>query len=464
MDRREFLTSHLLLGAGLGLGTLLTACSGGGAGEAGSSTPGASTPGASTTSSGTADSSGSSGNPPVARSAALRHVADADPAAAVATVNSLGAQLFGVLAKAQPSANLVLSPASVAITLAMVREGAQGPTATEMDDVLHTVDPAALSPSMNTLDQALRSRSGARPDPAGTGAIEVTLKLANSVWGQQGTAWSAAFLDRLAIYYGAGLQLTSFTDDPDRATAAVNQWVSDQTAGRIPSLLSDGAIDAMTRLVLANAIYLKAPWLTPFPKTATTDQSFALSTGAPARVPMMHSSGELAYATGDGWVAVDIPYAGYELTMSVVLPDAGRLAAVEAQLPSGLLDQVVGAQTITPVTLALPRWNTASAVGLVDALGALGMSAAFDPDRADFRGMTSTERLFLGAVQHQANVSVDEAGTEAAAATVANMQATAAPVEPPVEVTVDRPFLFFIRDVPTGAVVFVGRVADPSAL
>jgi len=148
--------------------------------------------------------------------------------------------------------------------------------------------------------------------------------------------------------------------------------------------------------------------------------------------------------------------------MSVVLPDAGHLADVEAQLSRGLLDDVVGTQTITPVTLGLPRWNTATAVALADPLRALGLVAAFDPDRADFQGMTTAERLFLGAVQHQADISVDEAGTEAAAATAASMQATAAPAAPPVEVVVDRPFLFFIRDVATGAVVFLGRVADPS--
>jgi len=344
----------------------------------------------------------------------------------------------------------------------MVSEGARASTASELARVLHSTGPAELSPSMNSLDQALRSRSGARPDPAGTGTVDITLKVANSIWGQQGTPWNPAFLDRLATYYGAGLQLTSFADDPDGAVAAINTWVKGQTAGRIPALLSEGALDEMTRLVLVNAIYLKAPWLSPFQKTATTDQPFARAGGAPVAVPMMHSSAQLAYAAGDGWVSVDIPYAGYELTMSVVLPDAGHLAAVEAQLSRGLLDDVVGTQTITPVTLGLPRWNTATAVALADPLRALGLVAAFDPDRADFQGMTTAERLFLGAVQHQADISVDEAGTEAAAATAASMQATAAPAAPPVEVVVDRPFLFFIRDVATGAVVFLGRVADPS--
>jgi serpin B len=396
------------------------------------------------------------------RSQRLRQPSDGNTDAAVATVNGLGVDLYQRLATAQPNANLVLSPASIAIATAMAREGALGVTATQMDKVLHSSGPANLAPSMNALDQALRARSGARPDPSGTGSIDVTLKIANSLWGQQDIAWMQAFLDRLAEFYGAGLQLTDFKAHPDQARSDINAWVSEQTAKRIPELLPSGVIDQLTRLVLVNAVYLKAPWLAPFDKAATTSTPFNRAGGGPVNVAMMHSNGQLAYAEGDGWQAVDLPYAGYELTMTAVLPAPGRQAAVESLLSHDLLDSIIGSQTLRQVTLGVPRWKTQTALGLADALRALGMPSAFDPDTADFGAMTDAERLYLSAVQHQANITVDEAGTEAAAATAAVISATAAPAEEPVKLVLDRPFLFLIRDVPTGAIVFLGRVADPS--
>ncbi len=449
MDRRSFLIATTL-------GTVLAACSGEGGASSGSSGSSGSSP-----SSSPGSSSAPKGGSTV-RSARLRQQSSGDTAAAVATVNGLGADLYRQLASARPAANVVASPASVAIALAMVREGAVGLTGTEMDKVLHTAGPDALSPSMNALDQALAARSGARPAPSGQGSIEVTLKIANSLWGQEGLRWKQPFLDRLAELYGAGLQLTDFKANPEQARIAINAWVSEQTAKRIPELLPDGLLDELTRMVLVNAIYLKAPWLSPFDKAATTDQPFTRLSGAPVRVPMMRSQEELAYANGDGWQAVDLPYAGYELTMTLVLPAAGPLADVESQLSNGLLDTIVGGQALRMVSLGLPRWDTESALDLAGALRALGMPTAFDANRADFTAMTDAERLYLSAVQHQANITVDEAGTEAAAATAAVMRTTAAPAGPPVELVFDRPFLFFIRDVPTGAVVFLGRVADPS--
>jgi serpin B len=289
------------------------------------------------------------------------------------------------------------------------------------------------------------------------------LAIANSLWGQRDTPWEQPFLDRLAELYGASLRLTDFEVDAEAARRDINDWVSDQTEGRIADLLPAGVPDDLTRLVLVNAIYLKAPWLTPFEPTATTPQPFTRLDGSSPAVPMMRSRGQLPYATGDGWQAVDLPYAGYELTMTVLVPDAGRLTDAEAQMAPSLLDAVVGSQAVRDVELGLPRWDTSTAFPLADALRAAGMPTAFDADAADFRGMTAAERLYLSAVQHQANITVDEAGTEAAAATAAVIAATSAPAEPPVQLVVDRPFLFMIRDVPTGTLVFLGRVADPTS-
>jgi serpin B len=280
----------------------------------------------------------------------------------------------------------------------MTREGARGATAEEVDDVLSVADATALGPSMNALDQALASRSGPRPAPSGEGSVDVVLAMANSVWAQRDLPWEQAFLDRLAELYGAGLRLTDFEVAADTARHDINEWVSDQTGGRIADLLPEGALDALTRLVLVNAVYLKAPWLTPFEPTATGPEPFTRPDGSSAPVPMMHSHGQLAYATGDGWQAVDLPYAGYELTMTVLVPDAGRLAEVETQVAPALLDAVVGSQAVREVELGLPRWDTSTAFPLADALRAAGMPTAFDPDAADFSGMTAAERLYLSAV------------------------------------------------------------------
>jgi serpin B len=443
MHRRELVLGLVALGA-------LAACSGNGGGRG---SPATSTP----------IGGGSGGGPAEARSLKKRSSATTATDVATTAVNGLGTGLYRQLASERPSENLVLSPASIAIALAMTREGARGTTAKEMDEVLSVVDAAALGPSMNALDQALASRSGPRPAPSGEGSVDVVLAIANSLWGQRDTPWEQPFLDRLAELYGAGLRLTDFKTAAEDARHDINAWVSDRTGGRIADLLPAGTLDALTRLVLVNAVYLKAPWLTPFEETATTPEPFTRLDGTSPAVPMMHSRGQLAYATGDGWQAVDLPYAGYELTMTVLVPDAGRLAGVEEQVAPALLDAVVGRQAVRDVELGLPRWNTSTAFPLADALRAAGMPTAFDADDADFGGMTTAEQLYLSAVQHQADITVDEAGTEAAAATAAVIATTSAPVEPPVRLVVDRPFLFLIRDVPTGTLVFVGRVADPTA-
>jgi serpin B len=381
-------------------------------------------------------------------------------------VNSLGTTLYQSLAAGQPTTNLVLSPTSIAIALAMAREGAAGVTAAEMDQVLGINDVSALAPAMNALDQALAARTGTFPDASGSRPIEVVLRVVSALWGQEGLAWSADFLDRLAIDYGAGLQVTDFAADPEAARDTVNTWVRDETEQRVQEVLPPGAVDAATRMLLVSAVYLKAPWLTPFEAAATADTAFTRPDGTAVTVPMMRSTSQLAYAAGNGWQSVDLPYGGYALTMTVVVPDAGRLAEVEAQVSPDLVDSIVATQALRTVDLGLPRWDSESAFSLNDALSAAGMPSAFDPRAADFSSMLDeapADRLFLAAVQHQANISVDEAGTEAAAATAVAMAGSSAPGGGPVALIADRPYLYFIRDVATGAVVFLGRVTDPSA-
>lgn len=415
------------------------------------------------------DSGGSSAEAGELRSTITRAPGGGSTELAVHAVNDLGATLHRAAATAQPASNLVLAPASLGIALAIARTGAAGVTATEMDHVLEAVDPASLAPSMSALDQALAARSGTRPDASGTRPIEVALQLIRALWVQQGLPWSRELLDQLAESYGESLHTTDFTAPRDAARATIDGWTRTATDGRVQEILPAGAIDRATTLLLLDAVHLRAPWLTPFESSGTADAAFTRVDGTPITVPTMRSATQLAYAAGPGWQAVDLPYAGYELTMTVLVPDPGQLGTIEAQLTPDLLTTVVATQALRTVQLALPKWSIESSVATDDALVAAGMPSAFDADTADFSAMVEPDAsidrpLFLATVQHEAGLVVDEAGSDSSAGTTVASAAGGQPATAgPVALQVDRPFLFFVRDVATGAVVFQGRVVDPSA-
>jgi serpin B len=383
-----------------------------------------------------------------------------DAAPAVRSIDALGADLYAALVEGNEE-NLVFSPASILLALAMARAGAAGTTASEMDAVLHLDDPEEIHHALNGLTRALESRGGTvevNGEPA-----KLELSIANAVWGQQTLTWQDAFLDVLAREYGAGVRLTDFAADPEAARVTVNGWVEDETRGRIPELIAPGMVDALTRMILVNAIYLKAPWAVPFVPEATRQAPFHLLDGSTVEAPFMAQDETIAYAEGDGWQAVELPYAGDALAMLVLVPDKGALATVESELAGGLINQAAAALAPTEVVLELPRWDIETRVELSRILGALGMPTAFT-DQADFTGMTTDEQLLIAFVIHQANITVDEAGTEAAAATAVGIDTTAAPAEEPepILLTVDRPFLYALRDRQTGAVLFLGRVTSPA--
>jgi serpin B len=383
--------------------------------------------------------------------------------AATTALNAFGADAYALLAAMADdvNGNLVFSPASIAIALTMVRAGAVGLTGTEIDDVFHVEDPATIHRSMNALSRALEARSGTF-DVDGE-EREVTLSIANSLWGQSGLAFEQPFIDTLAAEYDAGLRITDFVADPEGSRSTINEWVSDETRERIPNLLPQGSITTDTRLTLVNAVYLKAPWRNQFSEDATLDQPFTRLDGSMVEVPMMAARLTAPYAAGDGWQAVELGYVGGELAMLLVVPDAGGLAALEGSLPDGILDDVIAALSGAEVDLQMPRWDIETSAQLADLLAELGMPTAFS-DAADFSGISRDTALAISAVVHQANITVDENGTEAAAATAVVVGATSAP-EPTdvVELHIDRPFVFVLRDTSTGAVTFLGRVADPSA-
>lgn len=351
--------------------------------------------------------------------------------------------------------NLFFSPHSVSSALAMTYAGARGETAAQMADALRfTLPEARLHAAFNALDLALASREKGAEGQDGGG---FRLHIAHAIWGQIGAPIERAFLDVLAQSYGAGLHVVDFVNAPEAARGIINDWVERRTEERIRDILPDGAIGPSTRLVLTNAIYFKAAWQFPFKEERTAPGDFTLADGSTVSVPMMTGGARVRYGEGDGYQALEMPYEGGELSMLLVLPSA--LGELEAALDRARLDDVLDSLGERSVSITLPRFRIESTFDLRPPLSDLGMPIAFS-DNADFSGIDGRGGLSISDVIHKAFVSVDEAGTEAAAATAVVIGETAAPV--PATIRFDRPFLFFIRDHATGAILFIGRVADPS--
>lgn len=349
--------------------------------------------------------------------------------------------------------NLFMSPHSISTALAMTYAGAAGDTATQMAQALHfTLPEPQLHAAFDALDLALASRA----TQAHGDTIPFRLTTANALFGQDGWPFVPAFLDTLAQFYGAGVRVLDFEADPEAARTTINDWVEDRTNDRIQDLLPPGSITANTRLVLANAIYFSAAWSTPFEASQTADRPFHLASGATVDVPTLHANGEYAYGEGPGFRAAELTYDGEQLSMIVIVPD--ELAAFEAAFDADALAGVIGSLTPHEVDLSLPKFRFDAPLGLKDHLIALGMRDAFD-DGADFSRIDGARDLVIQDVLHKGFVAIDERGTEAAAATAVIIGDTSVPEH--ATLAVDRPFLFAIRDRPTGAVLFLGRVVDP---
>jgi serpin B len=343
----------------------------------------------------------------------------------------------------------------------MLYAGAHGQTEAQMASALgFTLPQDRLHPALNWLDLELSSRAEA--DPGEGGGQPFRLDVVNQVWAQIGFEFLPSYLDTLAVSYGAGLQLLDFQKHPEPSRIAINDWVADQTHQRIQDLLPEDSIGQDTRVVLTNAVYFSASWREPFDESRTRDASFQPLAGAPVMVPTMYHSGEMgAYAAGDGYMLAELPYVGDQVVMTFLVPDAGRFAEIEAGLTGAGLTSMLATLEPSGLDIALPRFKVEFDLSMIETLGALGMIDAFVASKADFSGIDGQPDLVVGAVQHKAFIKVDEKGTEAAAATGVALVPTAEPVVQ--EVQIDRPFLFFLRDRPTGAVLFIGRVTDPAA-
>ncbi|MBI5878306.1 MAG: serpin family protein [Chloroflexi bacterium] len=362
--------------------------------------------------------------------------------------------------RAKPGGNLLFSPHSVSSALAMTYAGALGNTSAEMAAALRYGLPAdRLHAAFNSLDLELAARGQGAQGKDGKG---FRLKTVNALWGQSGYKFLPGFLDVLAQNYGAGLRVLDFQKAPEPSRQTINQWVSEQTEKRIPELIGQGVIDPSTVLVLTNAIYFNAAWADQFDAKSTRLDQFTLLDGKTADAQFMRRTGNYRYASSDAWQAVELPYDGRELAMLVLLPAPGKFDDVESALPAAL-DGALNGMKPASVFVSLPRWKFETSYGLSVPLQALGMKDAFSAGKADFSGMDGTRSLFIGAVIHKAFIAVDEAGTEAAAATAVVMPAAGAAGPQPVEFRANRPFVFAIRDLKTGAVLFIGRVLNPAA-
>jgi len=384
-------------------------------------------------------------------------VNEADLATLVSGNSAFAFDLYQALS--QKDGNLFYSPYSISLALVMTYAGARSETAQQMADTFHfMLSQERLHPAFNSVDIELSQRGKGAKGKDGEG---FRLNIVNAIWGQKGYEFLSQFLDLLAENYGAGLRPLDFANAPEESRITINNWVSDQTEGRIEDLIPQGLIDALTRLVLTNAIYFNAAWQHPFSEDITKDGPFYLLDGGEVAVPMMRQTETFGYAEGDGYLAVELPYDGRELSMVILLPQAGKFEVFEGSLDPQFVDAIVKDMPPRQVALTMPRFEFESGFSLGEILAALGMPVAFSGG-ADFSAMTGNRDLFIGDVVHKAFVSVDEAGTEAAAATAVIMP-TAMPPGELVEVTVDRPFIFLIRDIETGSILFIGRVVNPSA-
>jgi serpin B len=363
--------------------------------------------------------------------------------------------------------NLIFSPYSIHLAFSMVYAGARGETEEQMAQVLHYLPQAAQHPALNALDQQLANLTQA-PESDGEGeSVEsqqggtpFQLNIANAVWGQQGYPFQAPYLNLLAQQYGAGLRAVDFSQHPDQAAAAINEWVERETNDRIQNLAPPGSITPDTRLVLANAIYFKAAWRFTFNESNTQEGAFTLLDGSQATVLMMQQgAARVPYVEGDGYQAVVMPYDGETVEMLLILPAEGQFEVLEEQLSAAWLAGVRDAAEVHDVALTMPRFEFESQLDLAQLLPEMGMPNPFS-GAADFSGIADKGGLYISDALHKANITVNEKGTEAAAATLAIITESEMPRA---EVTLDRPFMFAIRARDTGAILFLGRVVNPTS-
>lgn len=379
-------------------------------------------------------------------------VAEADITALSNASNAFALGLYHQLSGTQ--GNLFYSPYSIFQALMMTYAGAAGMTAEQMKQALAVELPdSEIHAALNTLNLKLGQDSEFNGKPA------FAFNVANQLWGQKGFVLSEQFLNTLSAYYNADLKAVDFADS-ENARALINLWVAAQTNDRIKDLIPAGVLNALTRLVLTNAVYFKAAWMNQFDPALTSQGAFSLPDGSSAEVPMMHAERTMRAYVDEGLKAVELPYEGGTYSMVLLMPAQGSLPEFEKSLDAERFEAILNELSGAAVTLSMPKFKLESAFGLSDAMKALGMVDAFEPGSADFSGMEATRSLYISDLLHKAYVDVNEEGTEAAAATAVVVGQTSMPAESYV-IDFDHPFLFFIRNIQTNTILFMGRLADP---
>lgn len=366
--------------------------------------------------------------------------------------NAFAFDLYGRLSGRE--GNLFLSPFSVSSALAMTYAGARGPTAEEMARVLR------FPPGQEELNPVF---GALLRDLGGGEAKGYQLHIANALWAQKGYPFLKSFLDIGKTHYAAALEELDFVQAAEEARQTINAWVEKQTEEKITNLIPSGVLDDLTRMVLTNAIYFKGAWTKEFDKSDTQEQEFWTTPDRSVQAPLMQKTDDFNYGETDDCQVLELPYAGGDLSMVVLLPrDRGGLEALERGLSASAFAQYLSNLRTMKVEVSLPKFKVTSKFSLKDALTAMGMPLAFTYD-ADFSGMTGNKELYISAVLHKAFVDVNEEGTEAAAATAVVMTLKSAPAlrEKPKVFRADHPFVLIIRDKRSASVLFLGRVANP---
>jgi len=361
----------------------------------------------------------------------------------------------------QDDENIIFSPISLSLALSMALAGAEDDTKAEMMDALQLIlSENEVHPAYNALLLAIEASQEETQE--GNEGTNFQLNIANSIWGQAGYDFKEDFLDKLALNYGAGVYNVDYINNPEAARIAINDWVEEETEQKIKDLIPPGAVDTLTRMVLANAIYFNGSWLHPFEESATEEAPFNLLDGSQSTVDMMSLTGQsFNYGQGENYQAVQLPYLSQDFSMTLLVPDSGSLAEFEEELSSESLAPILNNMVYQPVDLQMPKFDFESTVNGKEPLYALGMVEAFDPDAANYSGITEVEKLYISDVMHKATITVDEEGTEAAAATAVIFATKSAMPEEPVLLVIDRPFLFLIQHQPTGTILFMGHVIQP---
>jgi serpin B len=383
--------------------------------------------------------------------------------------HELALDLYHALTE-EEEGNYLISPLSIRMAFGMVYGGARGETQEQIAEVLRfMLAQDDLHTAFNALDLALQERNLPAGNAWGEEQGPVELYVANRFWGRIEYPFIDEYLDLLARNYGCGVHAVDFLHAWEKARETINLWVENQTRERIKDLLPPGSVDSQTVAVLTNAVYLKAPWAVPFAEFLTADGPFYLLDGGEVTVPMMQQDEWHPYYEDADCQAVELPCRGEELAMVIILPSPGQFTRFETDLDVERLGEILTClEANREVLLTLPKFSFGSGFSLKKTLHRMGMTVPFERFGADFGGMVDLSRLppgynvYISDAFHKTFVGVDEKGVEAAAATAVVM-GEATSISPTVALRVDRPFLFLIRDRGTGAILFVGRVLDPTA-